>query len=382
MLAKNVVMAAGGMLYMCNRGALARSHEQKLCDNTASFLQNTSFEYVKVLSELGLEGHMHGARTTALAVPALSLGEVTTNPCAFDPPDDSWVPDSMAAAKFVCKATRRCMFLVIRLLEAAAQLTKGSYLLEMQLEAVLLWAHLGEPPGGADLPQSSAEDWIPTAAGDGPHTAGLRLPATLSSYETCSPLPGRMLAFLLADIRSADLTSGARGGTGGRLRFVEVGVHLAETAATLLAKFPGLQYLGIDPYGGKYNELRVDYGSGRVGDASLFAVAKRRLLRYAGRARLCRRTSLVAGRRGGASACRATWAENRLDLVFLDGAHEFAAVEADLRLWARRVRRGGVVSGHDYRLADAGVVRAVHRAIPPGAQLQLALDGFWWWIQP
>ena len=54
-----------------------------------------------------------------------------------------------------------------------------------------------------------------------------------------------------------------------------------------------------------------------------------------------------------------------LDFVYIDANHEFSHVVADLTAWVPKVRRGGIVSGHDYvRRVDNGyqvhVVEAVH----------------------
>lgn len=39
-----------------------------------------------------------------------------------------------------------------------------------------------------------------------------------------------------------------------------------------------------------------------------------------------------------------------LDFVYIDGDHSYDYVMTDIILWARRVRPGGIVSGHDYIL--------------------------------
>jgi len=40
--------------------------------------------------------------------------------------------------------------------------------------------------------------------------------------------------------------------------------------------------------------------------------------------------------------------DRSLDFVYLDAAHDFASVAADLRAWAPKVKVGGIVAGHDY----------------------------------
>lgn len=36
------------------------------------------------------------------------------------------------------------------------------------------------------------------------------------------------------------------------------------------------------------------------------------------------------------------------DLVFLDAAHDYASVAADIEAWLPKVRKGGILCGHDY----------------------------------
>ncbi len=42
--------------------------------------------------------------------------------------------------------------------------------------------------------------------------------------------------------------------------------------------------------------------------------------------------------------------DRSLDFVYIDGNHVFDAVTEDLEAWAPKVRSGGVVAGHDFRL--------------------------------
>ncbi|KKQ07257.1 hypothetical protein A2858_00010 [Candidatus Daviesbacteria bacterium RIFCSPHIGHO2_01_FULL_36_37] len=40
--------------------------------------------------------------------------------------------------------------------------------------------------------------------------------------------------------------------------------------------------------------------------------------------------------------------DNSLDFVYIDGDHSYDAVMQDIILWGRKVRKGGIISGHDY----------------------------------
>ena len=56
---------------------------------------------------------------------------------------------------------------------------------------------------------------------------------------------------------------------------------------------------------------------------------------------------------------------NDLAAVFSDGDHSYEAVKADIDAWLPKVRRGGVLAGHDYSdPAWAGVTQAVSENLP------------------
>lgn len=44
----------------------------------------------------------------------------------------------------------------------------------------------------------------------------------------------------------------------------------------------------------------------------------------------------------------ALFPKRSLDFVYIDGNHQFGYVAMDLMKWADKVKRGGVICGHDY----------------------------------
>ena len=50
-------------------------------------------------------------------------------------------------------------------------------------------------------------------------------------------------------------------------------------------------------------------------------------------------------------------ADASVDWVFIDALHDYRSVRDDIRAWAPKVKRGGLISGHDY--GRAGVTDAV-----------------------
>jgi hypothetical protein len=82
-----------------------------------------------------------------------------------------------------------------------------------------------------------------------------------------------------------------------------------------------------------------------------------------------------------------------LDFVYIDCNHKFDFAMEDIINWSRKVRKGGIVSGHDYwKIKDFGVVEAVDIYVKiHGYKLNVAgedgiMDGrkfgpSWWFIK-
>jgi len=76
----------------------------------------------------------------------------------------------------------------------------------------------------------------------------------------------------------------------------------------------------------------------------------------------------------GPSDLWAHWWQVPADMVFLDGDHRYEAVRDDIAGWARHVKPGGLLVGHDFKLFD-GVRRAVTESVPGFSQAGACL---WW----
>lgn len=53
-----------------------------------------------------------------------------------------------------------------------------------------------------------------------------------------------------------------------------------------------------------------------------------------------------------------------LDFCFIDAAHDYENVKADILAWRMKVKPGGVIAGHDYCSAWPGVMDAVDEIFP------------------
>lgn len=54
-----------------------------------------------------------------------------------------------------------------------------------------------------------------------------------------------------------------------------------------------------------------------------------------------------------------TYPDSSLDFVFIDGSHDYESIYSDIRAWLPKVKKGGVIAGHDMIWGDNSVARAV-----------------------
>ncbi len=117
-------------------------------------------------------------------------------------------------------------------------------------------------------------------------------------------------------------------------RGAEIGVREGEYSEVLCKAIPGLKLYGIDPYV-SYKGYRDNIESENF-DAYL-EMAKKRLAGYD--YEFVRKFSVDA---------LADFDDQSLDFVYIDGNHDFKNCTDDIVGWSKKVRYGGIVSGHDF----------------------------------
>lgn len=51
--------------------------------------------------------------------------------------------------------------------------------------------------------------------------------------------------------------------------------------------------------------------------------------------------------------------ENTIDFCFIDGNHDYDSVKSDILNWLPKIKKGGIIAGHDFIKNFGGVVQAV-----------------------
>jgi len=117
----------------------------------------------------------------------------------------------------------------------------------------------------------------------------------------------------------------------------EIGTYKGEYAEKICKA--GLKLHAIDPWS-IYKDYK--FGQGQSREDTLYNIAKSRLTPYD--CTLVRKTSMDA---------LEDFEDESLDFVYIDGNHSFKYVAEDICEWTKKVKKGGIISGHDY--ANFGV---------------------------
>lgn len=113
----------------------------------------------------------------------------------------------------------------------------------------------------------------------------------------------------------------------------EVGVAEGVFSEILLKGVPNLRLFEIDAW--KEYDGYEDYKEKRL--LQKYINARERLAPY--NAHFVRDFSMNAVKR---------FADESLDFVYIDAAHDYNHVWEDIREWSKKVKTGGIVAGHDY----------------------------------
>lgn len=58
-----------------------------------------------------------------------------------------------------------------------------------------------------------------------------------------------------------------------------------------------------------------------------------------------------------------TYEDESIDFCFIDGSHEYEDVKKDIEAWLPKIKKGGMLAGHDYSSSWDGVVKAVNEVL-------------------
>ncbi len=124
---------------------------------------------------------------------------------------------------------------------------------------------------------------------------------------------------------------------------VEIGVDRGAYSEMLCKLNPKLHLYSVDPWEASFDGVAADVAEGMKDEYEAhYRGAARRLSAY--NCEIIRDESRLAAKK---------FANDSLDFVYIDANHDFVNVTDDIHAWEKKVKNGGIVSGHDYFFSAA-----------------------------
>lgn len=145
----------------------------------------------------------------------------------------------------------------------------------------------------------------------------------------------------------------------------EIGVYRGDFSVILLDMWQVQRLYLIDPY--EYFGEEQKLSQNDLDRAK--AKSARRTRKYGYKARWLRFESHWA----------APLVQEPLDFCYIDGDHDYAAVKQDIADYWPKLKKGGILGGHDFHYTWPGVIRAVTE-FTVNNRLQLHVESPDWWV--
>ena len=157
--------------------------------------------------------------------------------------------------------------------------------------------------------------------------------------------------------------------------FVEVGAWLGKSTAymgQLLRDNPDCM---VDFYA-------VDTWKGSTGDSAFTGTLEQHggdvYSVFTDNMKKCGVTEFVIPLRMSSVEAAKGFADSSVDFVFIDAAHDYDSVSADLRAWLSKVKVGGMIAGHDH--SHPPIQQALKEQLPKAARYKPVNKGdSWFW---
>lgn len=134
---------------------------------------------------------------------------------------------------------------------------------------------------------------------------------------------------------------------------VEVGTWKGATARIFRGLFPQAYLYLVDPW--NPNSEYLEKGGPYSLDAEAYEACYQQVSKFFGKdpqVSIIRKSSLEGAKE----------IPDGIDLVFIDADHSYEHVKQDIKIWEKKVRKGGLLTGHDFSSAYPGVMQAVDEA--------------------
>ncbi|SFJ15774.1 class I SAM-dependent methyltransferase [Planctomicrobium piriforme] len=122
-------------------------------------------------------------------------------------------------------------------------------------------------------------------------------------------------------------------------RIAEIGVRTGNHLEHLVANSKASHFIGVDAWTSAGPSSQNDVGASQLQLDELERSVRERFAKYGSRGQIVK---------GFSHEVAANYPDESFDFIYIDADHSYAAVRRDLEAWFPKVRKGGILAGHDY----------------------------------
>ena len=150
---------------------------------------------------------------------------------------------------------------------------------------------------------------------------------------------------------------------------VELGVLRGPTFKYLIENCPNLTLTGVDVFTPdwlwKARKIETTEDLRKIKAVKWYEGLVEYTEQFGGRANLIRDFTTSASNQ---------FEDNSIDFVFIDADHSYDGVKEDIKMWEPKVKKGGLVSGHDINMLDVRMAVQEYNM-----NYDTTVDNVWYW---
>lgn len=161
---------------------------------------------------------------------------------------------------------------------------------------------------------------------------------------------------------SKEITNEVRERCGENLAMVEIGSYAGESAEAWAKSGIFSSITCVDMWKNGYDPYDPAAPTAELAEKSFDRVAER--------------YPVIHKMKTGSIEAASSFEDGSLDFVYIDADHRYESVKRDIKAWLPKVRKGGILAGHDYHTdCWPDVVRAVDETV--GKPRRVFMDTSW-----
>jgi len=153
------------------------------------------------------------------------------------------------------------------------------------------------------------------------------------------------------------------------LQLVEVGSYCGESSEIIATHFPNSTLNCVDPW-----EKYIEEGSTYDLDKQELELKEAEQIFTS----MASRYSNIKKNKMSSIQYASQIEDESIDFIYIDGNHQYSSVIEDLTMWNKKVKKGGIISGHDFNWSP--VSRAIYEFFDK-SPVSVFEDNSWFYIK-